>query len=280
MMANTALFGGMMGEHTVYDLQSGTIRSYRTVCNANAEEPCNPYWSHVEETPVNPQIQAFVQQMQQFEQKFPGFLGSYSKELTLYDFQIPQPSNSAEWNVAQIALDQPSAGQPSGARYYQFEDAIHNWLNSPNAPEQITDLRSLVNQLNGVAAGITAGGFGLSGELNWREGSSSIDIKLVLTSGIIDITYDAVTQEIQIKGMRDRDGNPFPARYSNQSIHIDFGTNVNAAGSFRAALEGAGIAVERVGYQYIGPGTSQTAYLNCWYVGGVLKGCEIVYHQN
>ena len=207
-------------------------------------------------------------------------MGSYSKELTLYDFQIPQPSNSAEWNVAQIALDQPSAGQVSGARYYQFENAIRNWLNSSDAPEQLTGLRSLTNRLNGIAAGFGAAGFQLSGELNWREGTSSIDIKLVLTSGVIDITYDAITQEFQIKGMRDRDGNAFPARYSNQTIHIDFGTNVNAAGSFRAALEGAGIDVERVGYQYIGPGTSQTAYLNCWYVDNILKGCVIVYHQN
>jgi hypothetical protein len=265
MAAITPIEAGM-GTHIVYDRYTGLVKKYQVACVATQEEPCHPTLSHAIEQPVQSVEYGIAYDMMQFEQNFPGFL--QNKSLVLNSWEAPSDVDGSEWNVASIALDRATSTQPAGANYYRFTTTISAWLNSANAPPQVREMRNIINRLTG--AGANNSSFGLN--LSWEPGPQEINLKFVMTTGTIDITYNPRTEEFQVKELRDPNGHPFPMRDSD-GFRIDF-DNKQEADLYGAVLGGAGVDVERRGNSGL---TLRTAYLVCSRIGNQFIGCYIQY---
>ncbi len=262
-MAAIAPLEAGMGTHVLYDRFTGLVKKYQVVCIATQEEPCHPTLSYAVEQQVQPNEYSIAHDMMQFEQNFPGFL--QNKSLEVYSYEIPSDTNGQEWNVASIALDRATSTQPSGANYYRFATSISAWLNSTNAPPQVREMRRIINRISSFS-----GFFGLG--MSWNPGAKEINIKFVLTTGTIDVTYNPETEEFQVKELRDPNGHPFPSKESD-GFRIDF-NNKQEADLYGVILGGTGVDVERRGNSGVGV---RTAYLVCSRIGNQVIGCYIQY---
>jgi len=286
------------GVHIVYDLKARISRKFvvnGVDCDNRATSPSPDQkvvvrttncWSGgvtITEMPVDTAVLSILSDMADFDTQHPGYLQSaYAKDFEL-DLDNPPTgfsdppvggSQTGHHDAVGVAVDRSFSNPLQSARRFRnFEDAIENWLEGPDAPEALRALRSLASRITSVAIQVPAvvGDAGLG--LSWNP--SEIRMKVTAKDGFgnqIRMTLDPKTGVLTINKIEDRDGNPFPSRDDN-AFGLNF-PNQDEARVYAGLLENAGVQVTHSGVIPGNGGRGRYVEVRCS-TGDGIQACSV-----